>query len=653
MVKRRVWALCLTLWLIVSCTNDINRLTNDESPETVLVEVPEPLVHGSSVIFVFTGSDDFSVNGFECQLDSASFSSCSSPHSILNLEPGGHTFAVRAVDSSGQIDPTPATAAWTVLASTPNNAAPETLLTLTPEVNSSDADAVFEFSGTDDTGISHFECSFDGAAFELCESPLVLFDLADAEHIFAVRAVDTPQGLADSTPASFTWSIETLPEIEVRYQPSTITPLTTATIILDSPSADFSHFMCAFDSSDYEPCTATTTRELLSLGEHRFEAYAVDTAGNEGDPPALVVWNVVTPTAWSVSSITAGFDHACAIATDGTLWCWGSNGFGQLGIGSATSQSVPTQVGTQNDWIAISAGRQHTCGIRSPDSLWCWGYNLYGQLGVGDTTSYDTPQLVAGNWQAVSLGHWHSCAINTSDTAFCWGFNENGRLGNNNIVGSNLPDSHVPSAVYGGTGISSISAGAGHSCAVKTDAEVICWGSNSDGQLGDGSIGERCEGREMSVLDWECAPAPIAESGPWNQIHAGGRHSCGIKNDGSAWCFGAAEHGQMGTAQTTTQAFPGLVDTATDYSTIAAAGDHVCALQNANLVCWGSNSHGQLGLQGISTSTMPSSTGTETAWIAISAAEHSSCGIRADQSAWCWGSTSYVQSSVPSFVQGP
>ncbi|MBI4705937.1 MAG: RCC1 repeat-containing protein, partial [Deltaproteobacteria bacterium] len=125
--------------------------------------------------------------------------------------------------------------------------------------------------------------------------------------------------------------------------------------------------------------------------------------------------------------------YTCAVKADGTLWCWGSNGCGQLGDGTTQDKSSPVQVlalGTSA--VAVAAGCDYTCAVKADGTLWCWGYNYYGQLGDGTTQDKSLPvevKALGKTVAAVAVGERHTCAVKTGGTLWCWGYNGTGQLG--------------------------------------------------------------------------------------------------------------------------------------------------------------------------------------------------------------------------------
>lgn len=187
-------------------------------------------------------------------------------------------------------------------------------------------------------------------------------------------------------------------------------------------------------------------------------------------------------------SISANYNHTLAIKADGTLWAWGDNSFGQLGIGTNIQKSVPTQVGMGNSWSSLSEtiGSQFSLAIKTDGTLWGWGYNNYGQVGNGSTGSgvFSIPVQIgtATDWKKVSTGSDHTLALKTDGTLWGWGANYRGQLGDGTTINKT-----VPTRLGSGTNWQKIAAGQAHSLAIKTDATGWAWGYNGFGELGDGN----------------------------------------------------------------------------------------------------------------------------------------------------------------------
>ena len=174
-----------------------------------------------------------------------------------------------------------------------------------------------------------------------------------------------------------------------------------------------------------------------------------------------------------------------------SILCWGYNGMGQLGDGTASNRSTPTMVsGLSSGAVGIAAGEFHTCALKAAGGVVCWGYNGFGQLGDGTTTNRSTPTPVSGlggAGLALAAGLYHTCALTTAGGVVCWGSNSYGQLGDGTAT-----QRLSPTPVSGlSAGVAAIAADRYHTCAMKTDGGVVCWGSNQFGQLGDGTRTDR------------------------------------------------------------------------------------------------------------------------------------------------------------------
>lgn len=180
--------------------------------------------------------------------------------------------------------------------------------------------------------------------------------------------------------------------------------------------------------------------------------------------------------------VCAGFYASYAIKTDGTLWAWGQNSNGQLGLGTSTyAYSVPTQVGTDTNWQSISSKNYFCLAIKTNGTLWAWGQNSFGQLGDNTTVNKNTPTQIgtATNWQSVSVGQNHSLAIKSNGTLWAWGQNYSGQLGDNTTV-----NKIIPTQIGTATNWQKIDCNYTSSLGIKTDGTLWAWGSNANGQFG-------------------------------------------------------------------------------------------------------------------------------------------------------------------------
>jgi alpha-tubulin suppressor-like RCC1 family protein len=299
------------------------------------------------------------------------------------------------------------------------------------------------------------------------------------------------------------------------------------------------------------------------------------------------------------AQVSAGYDHTCAVTTTGGVKCWGGNAYGELGNGT-TINSIPVVdvSGLTGGVSAVSSGDGHSCALASNGAMKCWGNNQFGELGNGSSIASSTPVDVSGmssGIAAISTGGFHSCALTTNGGVKCWGDNTYGQLGNNTTIASNTPVD-----VSGLTsGVAAISAGANHTCALTTGGGVKCWGSNSDGQLGNGS-----NTNSNIPVDVTGLTSGVAA------VSAGSDHTCALTTLGGVKCWGSDASGQLGDGTNTDSTL--AVDVFGLTSGVAAVSvgtDYSCAILTAGGVkCWGFNGDGELGNGNLTDTNTPSTT---------------------------------------------
>jgi alpha-tubulin suppressor-like RCC1 family protein len=337
-------------------------------------------------------------------------------------------------------------------------------------------------------------------------------------------------------------------------------------------------------------------------------------------------------------TITAGEYHSCGLSASGAAYCWGRNGYGQLGDGTTTSRNTPTPVAGGLTFTNISAARGnlesgHTCGVTSSGAAYCWGSNSKGQLGDGTKTSHLTPTPVTGglSFAQISAGDRHTCGVTTSGAAYCWGWNFEGQLGNGE--GPIAADRPNPTAVLGGITFKQISAGQVHTCGVTPAGVAFCWGLASYGKLG---------AWETDVT--QVTPYPVAGGLLFKEISAAMYHTCGLTTSGVANCWGRNDYGQLGDG---TQSGPydswntepravagGLV-----FARISAGGYHSCGVTvSGTAYCWGENLFGQLGIGTAGGNALtPRVVQEELRFTQISAGGGQTCAVAISGVAYCWG----------------
>jgi alpha-tubulin suppressor-like RCC1 family protein len=190
-------------------------------------------------------------------------------------------------------------------------------------------------------------------------------------------------------------------------------------------------------------------------------------------------------------ALAVGLQHRCAVREDQTLWCWGRNGAGQLGVSpQATADSeAPVQAQGLAGVTAAAAGRDFTCALGTDRKVRCFGSNLVGQLGYPGGSSLAPVEVVdVQDAVAIAAGEYHACALLGAGAVRCWGRNLNGQLGDRT-----REDRKASVEVQGLQGATGVSTGTAHSCAQVGPEEVYCWGQNNAGQLGDGTFEDRAE----------------------------------------------------------------------------------------------------------------------------------------------------------------
>jgi alpha-tubulin suppressor-like RCC1 family protein len=334
-----------------------------------------------------------------------------------------------------------------------------------------------------------------------------------------------------------------------------------------------------------------------------------------------------------VREIAVGGHHTVIIRNDGSLWAWGLNTVGQLGVGTHATvgsgldfRNIPTQIGTDTNWTYISAGIEHTVAIREDGSLWAWGNNFSGQLGNGSTTFEDAPVQIGTdtNWRSVVAGGHQTMAIREDGSLWAWGNNQGGQLGDGTRDNRFSPvqigyDTNWESVTTGGaqhfayteaikndgslwawgggpttTPTSperigtdtwrSIARGMDHTIAIRTDGTLWAWGVNEGGQLGNGG-----------VSNMFFSAAQIGADADWQSVTAGWSHSLAIKNDGRLYAWGRNLHGRLGDGTTIDRYTPQQIGADTWRIVVAGSRHTVAIRSDGSLWTWGMNEEGQLG----------------------------------------------------------
>jgi alpha-tubulin suppressor-like RCC1 family protein len=390
---------------------------------------------------------------------------------------------------------------------------------------------------------------------------------------------------------------------------------------------------------------------LLLVADSGCRDDATQPTGPEASPSSAVA---ATTAPLSFLQVSSGIDHACGVAADGKAWCWGLNGFGELGIPPGDSPFPcssnpcalrPVAVSGGRRFLQVSAGAHFTCGLTTTGEAFCWGRNDVGQLGIGSTASFEsTPTEVAGDrtYREVKAGVGPiACAISTARDAFCWGA---GRLGNGTI-GTH----RSPVKVSGTQDWLELTVGATYACAITTANLAWCWGINNRGQFGNGTT--------------DAATTPVRSAPGFTLAHvdAGGTTTCAVLTDARGFCWGdaVATGDGRGSGRTLN---PVAVAGTRKWNNISVGALDACGVTLAGRgLCWGMGVGGELGNGAVGDHFTPVSVSGDIDFDAISAGFAFSCGVAGGGKAWCWGDNSNgqlgdgtgVQHLTPVAVAGP
>lgn len=307
----------------------------------------------------------------------------------------------------------------------------------------------------------------------------------------------------------------------------------------------------------------------------------------------------------NVASLALGaYDFGCAVLKSGTVSCFGANNVGQLGNGTTNSSTTPVAVSGLTNVVRLSAGGYHACALKSDGTLWCWGGNDSGQVGNGSTTNVTSPVQVMTGVSYVAAGWLDTCALQ-SGQVWCWGKNDYGQLG----LGYTQSPITSPTSITPFrqpppiTAVTQIVAGAMHTCALRADGDVFCWGYGGVGQLGYGSTGQLL------------APIATPVLASVQQLSTSDYSTCAKLNDGHVMCWGQDALGALGDG---TGTYPGINTPTSVLSNnvtftsifLASSGPTFCSLgSDLKIYCWGGNDFNQFGNGSLSTAWVPTALG--------------------------------------------
>jgi len=314
---------------------------------------------------------------------------------------------------------------------------------------------------------------------------------------------------------------------------------------------------------DGQTVAVTTTSRLYAWGANGRGQLGDGTTINRSSPVQIGAL-----TSWV--QVSAGSGHTAAIRTDGTLWLWGYNRNGQLGLNvsgnnynfNAENRSSPTQIGALSNWVQVKAGAQHTAAVKTDGTLWTWGSNSSGQLGIGVSgqgsaaQNRSSPVQVGSltNWAQVAAGNIHTAALTTGGALFTWGSGQYGRTGHNSSESY-----YSPKQVGSLTNWAQVSAANRHTTAIKTGGTLWAFGRNNYGELGDGTVVNRS------------SPVQIGALTNWSQVSGKSTSTAAVKTDGTLWSWGNGGGGVLGDGTTIRRSSPVQIGALTNWVEVSVA----------------------------------------------------------------------------------
>lgn len=336
------------------------------------------------------------------------------------------------------------------------------------------------------------------------------------------------------------------------------------------------------------------------------------------------------------SGVAAGQYHSCAVVT-GALFCWGDNADGALGLGDTVSREQPTRVRVSQAIAEVSGGERFTCFRTDPGQVYCMGTNGRNELGLGDIERRLSPALVSLPQPAkqVAAGFEGACAILVDGALYCWGQNREGQLGQGEwppVLGA------TPLRVGTNNDWTKIAPGQGHTCGIRAPGSLWCWGRNTDGHLGQG------DGAEIQIR----APARVGAASDWIDVDTGQDTSCGVRADGSLWCWGVNTFGQIGAPPSTPfVTTPRRVNADTDWASVSVDTFNVCARKiNNALYCMGRNVEGAVGVGDNVDRATPTRVGTTADFASVSTGRFHTCAQKTSGVVACAGANDRGQLGV-------
>ncbi len=318
-------------------------------------------------------------------------------------------------------------------------------------------------------------------------------------------------------------------------------------------SANWKQISCGGSSTFPFTVAIKTDGTLWGWGANTLAQLGDNSLINRSTPRQISIAAAGGLTGWK--QVESGGGHTGAIRDDGSLWMWGYNVRGQLGDNTVILRSTPRQIsiaaaGGLTGWKQVSTGDSFTSALRTDGTLWCWGFNNFGQLGDNTIVSKSTPKqefTSSTNWKQISCGESYMAAIKTDGTLWSWGSNNYGQIGDNTGGLSGATSKSTPrQELTSSTNWKQVDCGGNHTAAIKTNGTLWSWGLGSSGQIGDNSITfARSTARQESTA-----------SNNWKQVSGGSASTAAIKTNGTLWAWGSNNAGQVGDNTIITRSIP-------------------------------------------------------------------------------------------------
>jgi alpha-tubulin suppressor-like RCC1 family protein len=378
---------------------------------------------------------------------------------------------------------------------------------------------------------------------------------------------------------------------------------------------------------------------LLCVGLPAFLLGCSDSTGPDSAPATPVP-----------AILAAGGHHICRILDDGSAFCWGRADAGQVGADSTPVISAPVRVSSGNvRFTSITTGPLHTCALTADGEPWCWGQNDVGQTGFPLTMNQVCGNPIHG-WQCIPSPHplstalrfrllvagsGNTCGFATDGTTYCWGSNASGQLGSTTTdLCDGAPCSIAPIALPAQPKLRVLALGSGaHFCGLTAEGSAYCWGSNANGQLGVGAVGEN---RDVPTL--------VVAPTKFKAIAVGGQHTCALGTNGEPWCWGA-DILPPGSGGVSLSATPVAIADSPSFIDLITGTWAACGRTSVGTVfCWGINAYGEMGVtpSGLSTRySTPQQMATDLRWSSLAGSHGTFCGLTQQEETWCWGFGDY------------